>query len=133
MSTLSFILDVVGHTPLWVWAAFAFIAFMGWQRTRDRTVTLWRFLLFPAVMIVIAASGFAHAALGIALPAILVGLAVGGVAGWLLERDGATRRLPNGRLWLRGEWWSLVQVLAIFGFRYATNVAATVDPALGSD
>ena len=70
---------------------------------------------------------------GLALPAILVGLAAGGIAGWLLEREGATRRLPDGRLWLRGEWWSLVQVLAIFGFRYATVVAATVNPALGAD
>ena len=45
------------------------------------------------------------AGLGV-LPAILVGVVVGGVSGWLLERDGATRRLPDGRLWLRGEWWS---------------------------
>jgi hypothetical protein len=134
MSTFpSLIFAVVTHTPIWVWAAFVLIAFMGWQRTRDRSVDFWRFLLFPAVMIVVAATGFAHAASGVALAAIPVGVAAGGVTGWLLEREGATRRLPGERLWLRGEWWSLVQVLAIFGFRYATIVASTVNPSLSAD
>jgi len=134
MSTLpSFILGVLTHTPIWVWAVFALVTYLGWQRTRDRVVSLWRMLLFPAVIIVLAVTGLTHASLGLALPAMLVALAVGGTFGWLLEREGATRRLPDGKLWLRGEWWSLAQVLAIFGFRYATIVAGTVNPTLGAD
>lgn len=134
MSTIpSFLFDVVTHTPIWVWAVFALVTYLGWQRTRDRVVSLWRLLLFPAVIIVLAATGLAHASLGTTLPIMLVALAIGGTAGWLLERDGATKRLPDGRLWMRGEWWSLAQVLAIFGFRYATIVAGTVNPALGVD
>ena len=123
------ILAILTHTPLWVWAIFAFVLFLGWQRTRDRTVELWRLVLFPAVMIVLAVSGIVGAGLTI-VPAVLVGAMVGGVAGWLLEREGATRRLPDGRVWLRGEWWSLLQVVAIFLFRYASSVAAALDPTL---
>lgn len=126
------IIAVLTHTPIWVWAVFALVAFMGYQRTRDRTVYLWRLLLFPVIMIVLAVSGMVNAGLSV-LPAILVGLAIGGVGGWLMERDGATRRLPGGKLWLRGEWWSLVQVLLIFVFRYSTAVIGAVNPALGAD
>jgi hypothetical protein len=126
------ILAVLTHTPIWVWAIFALVAFMGYQRTRDRIVQLWRLLLFPLVMIVLAVSGMVNAGLSI-LPAIVVGVVVGGVSGWLLERDGATRRLPGGKLWLRGEWWSLVQVLLIFVFKYTTAVVGAVNPALGGD
>jgi len=126
------IVAILTHTPIWVWAIFALVAFMGYQRTRDRTVHLWRLLLFPAVMIVLAVSGMVNAGLSV-LPAILVGLAIGGVSGWLMEREGATRRLPGGKLWLRGEWWSLVQVVLIFVFRYSTAVIAAVNPALGAD
>lgn len=126
------ILAVLAHTPIWVWAVFALVAFMGYQRTRDRIVQLWRLLLFPLVMVVLAVSGMVNAGLSL-LPAILVGIAIGGVGGWLLERDGATRRLPGGRLWLRGEWWSFAQVLLIFVFRYATAVIGAVNPALGAD
>jgi hypothetical protein len=108
------------------------VLFLGYQRTRDRTVALWRLLLLPLVMVLTAASGMIGAGLG-ALPAIIVGLLIGGVAGWLLERDGATRRLPDGRLWLRGEWMSLVQVLAVFVWRYASAVLTATNPALAGD
>ena len=126
------VLAVLVHTPLWVWALFAFVFFMGYQRTRDRTVAVWRLLLLPLAMALLAMSNWIGAGPG-GLPAILVGVAVGGVAGWLMERDGATRRLPDGRLWLRGEWFSLVQVGLIVVFRYVTTVMAVVNPALGGD
>jgi hypothetical protein len=126
------ILAILTHTPAWVWALFALVLFMGYQRTRDRTVQLWRMLLFPVIMIVLAVSGIVGAGAD-TLPAIAVGLVVGGVSGWLLERDGATRRLANGRLWLRGEWWSFVQIVLILGFHYAAAVLAAVNPALAAD
>lgn len=119
---------IVTHTPLYVWAIFAFIVFLGYQRTRDRVVHVWRLLLLPAVMIVTAMSGIIGGGLAI-LPAVLAGFAVGGTGGWLLERDGATRRLPGGRLWLRGEWWSLLQIILIFGFRYSLAVTTAINPA----
>ena len=126
------IIGILTHTPLYVWAIFALIVFMGFQRTRDRTIQVWRLFIFPVLMIVTAVSGMIGAGLSV-LPAILAGLAVGGVSGWLLERDGATRRLADGRLWLRGEWWSFVQVLLIFGFRYSLAVVTAINPTLVAD
>ena len=58
---------------------------------------------------------------------------IGGAAGWLLEPNGATRRLPDGRVWLRGEWWSLGQIVLVLIFRYVINVVAALDPALHVD
>ena len=127
-----FLVGIVTHTPLYVWAIFAFILFMGYQRTRDRVVHVWRLLLLPAVMIVTAMSGIIGGGLAI-LPAILAGFVVGGTGGWLLERDGATRRLPGGKLWLRGEWWSLLQIVLIFGFRYSLAVTTAINPAFVGD
>jgi hypothetical protein len=126
------LLDIVTHTPLWVWALFALVLYMGYQRTRDRVVPLWRIAILPGVMLVLAATGWVNA--GIAtLPAIAVGVVIGGVAGWLLEREGATRRLPHGKLWLRGEWWSFLQILVILSFRYTITVVAAVNPVLNGD
>lgn len=126
------IIGILTHTPLYVWAIFALVIFLGFQRTRDRTVQLWRLLLLPLVMIALTVSGMVGAGLSV-LPAILAGIAVGGVSGWLLERDGATRRLPDGRLWLRGEWWSLVQVVLIFVVKYSLAVTGAMAPALVAD
>ena len=121
--------QIVTHTPLWVWLVLLLVVFLGLQRTRDREVGLGRLLLLPLVMIVLALSGLASAPVA-SLPAFIVGAVAGGVGGWLLERPGATRRLPDGRIWLRGEWISLVQILAVFLFRYATGVIAATNPAL---
>lgn len=125
------IVAIISQTPLWVWGAFAVVVILGYQRSRDRVVPLWRMILLPFAMIVLAVSGMFGAGLA-ALPAILVGLIIGGVSGWMLERDGAARRLPAGRLWLRGEWWSLLQISLIFAFRYSTAVASAMNPALAT-
>jgi hypothetical protein len=129
---LSTITTVVSHTPIWVWPLYALLLFLGLQRTRDSTVSLPRMLILPLVVVLLAIFGFIVAG-PTALPAILLGLLVGGTVGWLLERDGATRRLPDGKLWLRGEWWTFSQILVVFTSRYVTNVVAAMDPALAAD
>ena len=126
------IVAIITHTPIWVWGLYALVLFMGFQRARDRTVGLWRLTIFPVAMIVLAVSSMVGAGLSV-LPAALVGLAIGGVSGWLMERDGATRRLPGGKLWLRGEWWSFVQIVVILIVRYVIAVTGAVNPVLASD
>src|SRR5690606_20050605 len=92
---------------------------------------LWRMLILPAVVTVLAILSFISAAPG-ALPAIVLGIVVGGTAGWQLEGDGASRRQPDGRVWLRGEWLSFAQLVAVLVFRYATAVVSATNPVLGA-
>jgi len=125
------ILDILTHTPIWVWGLFAFVVFIASQSIADRTVSLFRLVLLPAIMLIIAATGLVSGGWGV-LPAILVGIAAGSAVGWLLEREGGTRRLANGKVWLRGDWWTLAQVLLTFGVRYTATVIGVVNPALGS-
>jgi hypothetical protein len=41
---------IVIHTPVWVWALYALLLFLGFQRTYDRTVPVWRELVLPLVV-----------------------------------------------------------------------------------
>lgn len=132
MSSFPIIITIVAHTPLWVWPLYALLLFLGFQRTRDSTLPLWRVLVLPAVVTLLAVISFVSSGLS-TLPATLIGFAVGGTAGWLLERKGSTRRLPDGRLWLRGEWWSFSQLLLVLVFRYASAVASAMDPVLNAN
>ena len=120
---------IVAHTPGWVWVLYALLLLLGLQRTRDSTVPLWRLLILPVAVTLLALSRVIGADTA-ALAATLLGLVAGSVAGWPLERAGATRRLPDGRLWLRGEWLSFVQIVIVLAFRYATSVASAMNPAL---
>ena len=131
-SLLPSIVTIVAHTPIWVWPLYALLLFLGFQRTRDSSLPLWRVLVLPLVVTLLAIISFIGSGL-VALPPTLIGLITGGTVGWLLEREGTTRRLPDGRLWLRGEWWSFGQLLLVLVFRYATGVASGMDPVLNAN
>jgi hypothetical protein len=126
------VVTIVRHTPSWVWALYALLLFLGFQRTRDSAVPLWRILILPAVVAALAISTSFNGGLG-AMPAVLAGLVIGGAAGWRLEREGAARRLPDGRIWLRGEWGSFFQLAVVLVFRYITSVVTAMDAALRAD
>jgi len=122
----------VAHTPAWVWALYGLLLFLGLQRTRDSSVPLIRILILPLVVAGLAIwSSIAVGPTG--LPVMLLGLVLGGTVGWHLEREGETRRLAGGRIWLRGEWWSFALLVAMLAFRYATNVVPVMAPALNAD
>ncbi len=123
---------VIIHTPIWVWGLYGLLLFLGFQRTRDSVVSLFRLLILPLVVAVLAIASFIGSGPS-GVPAIVVGLVIGGTVGWQLESDGATRRLPDGTLWLRGEWRSFVQLLLILLFRYVVNVVAAMNPVLNAD
>lgn len=125
-------LMIVTHTPYWVWVLYAGLLLLGLQRLRDMTVPLWRLLTLPAAVTILAITSVISTGPMVML-ATALGLAVGGVAGWPLEGAGATRRLPDGRVWQRGEWLSLVQIMLVLIARYATNVVGVLDPHLGAN
>lgn len=126
------IATVVVHTPLWVWPLYALLLYLGFQRTRDAAIPLWRMLILPLVVTLLAIWSVIGAGLD-ALPAALLGFVIGSAAGWQLEPGGATRRLPNGTIWQRGEWWSFAQLVLILLFRYITNVIPAMNPALNAE
>lgn len=131
-SLLATIAVVIAHTPIWVWGLYVLLLFLGYQRTRDSSVALVRVLILPGVVTLLAVSSVIGAGLG-AVPLTLLGLVAGSAGGWLIERDGATRRLGDGRVWLRGDWWSFGQIVLVLIFRYAINVVHAMNPGLDAD
>lgn len=111
---------------------YALLLFLGLQRTRDSVVPLLRLLTLPIAVMALAMSSLIGSGAD-ALPTAVIGLVIGGALGWRHEREGATLRIAEGKLWLRGEWWSFGQIVVVLIFRYATNVAAAMEPALNAD
>jgi hypothetical protein len=131
-NVLGTIVTIIVHTPLWVWGLYAALLFLGLQRTRDSSVPLWRMLILPIAVALLAISSVIGTSLE-GLAAATVGLLVGSGLGWSLEPKDATRRLPDGKLWQRGEWLTLVQIALTLLVRYVTNVVAAMAPVLGAN
>lgn len=104
---------IVIHTPIWVWALYALLLCVEYQRTRDSAVAFWRVLALPAVVGLLAIWSFIAAGPS-ALPVVLIGVVIGSAVGVQCERDDASGRLPDGRGRLRGEWWSFAQLVLVW-------------------
>ena len=125
------IATIVIHTPFWVWLLYAALLFLGFQRTRDSVVPLYRALILPFTVVFMTLTSFIAAGYSGA-PWLLVGLVFGMAAGWRLEPEGATRRTLDNKLWLRGEWWSFAQLVLVLVFRYSTSVTIVMSPNLNT-
>ena len=89
------VITIVAHTPIWVWPLYVLLLFLGFQRSRDSIVPLWRMLILPFIVTLLAILSVILAGQS-ALPAMLLGLVVGGPVGWRIERYGSMRRLSDG-------------------------------------
>lgn len=124
------ILDILRHTPVWVYALAAWLTWMGLRRMRPRERSVRSLWILPAVFIAWGLAGlFAQrAALPLAPLWWLLAAALGGLIGPRLEPVPRIDR-ASGLAVLAGTPVPLLRNLAIFGAHYLLHVAAVLDPA----
>ena len=129
------LIQILTHTPLYVWAILAFLVYRGMAAMRDRDVEVRKLVLIPAVMLVLslqdvsakfglegwAFAAWAAAAAGMAL--------VAGLAG---SNRIAASTVP-GHVRVRGSRLPLVMMMAVFFTKYVVSVLASIAPQLRQD
>jgi hypothetical protein len=132
MSPIQVLGAVLGNTPIWVYALFALLVFMGAQRLRARTLPLRRVFITPAVFI---AWGIVSLAIKPNISALLVGdwlaaVALGASVAVLAVRFPDLRvDREHRRVHLPGSIQPLVRNVVIFVTKYALAVAMAMTPA----
>lgn len=125
------ILTILRNTPMWAYALFAGLLFLGYIQSRTRTLPLPRVLLVPVVMVTFSLYGvlsaFGTGTLPIAAWAVLLLASTAGFAALDLSR-GAT--YAAGRFTVPGSWLPMAVILVIFFARYAINVGLAMNPSL---
>ena len=130
------LLQIIIHTPLWVWGLLLALLALGFSQTVTRTVPLRRTTLLPLTMVALSLFGTVWA-FGTAPQVLLAWLAAGGVAAWVvLQRplpagtrfDTATRRFT-----IPGSWVPLALIVGIFLIKYTVGVQLAMMPALAHD
>lgn len=133
------LLQILIHTPVWVFAVFALLLWLGGRQMRANEAPLARVLLLPLVMVALALTGvtsvFGHAQAPAALTMVL--------ALWLLAALGSAalvRRLPLAatvrydaaarRFHLPGSALPLLLMMGIFATKYAVGVSLALHPLL---
>jgi hypothetical protein len=127
------LLQILKHTPLWVWGIFAVLLYLGYFQSRPHTLAKRRVVIVPAVFIVLSALGV-WSAFGATVPAI-AGWGSGVALSLLLNRR---LRLPRavhydtvaGKFSLPGSYGPLTLMMSMFATRYVIGAALAISPAL---
>lgn len=54
------IVQILTHTPIWVWLLLAALCALGWNQTRTRNLSLKRILILPLVMLALSISSLSN-------------------------------------------------------------------------
>jgi len=128
-------LQILKHTPLWVWGIFTVLLYLGYFQTRPHTLARRRVAILPAIFIVLSLFGI-WSVFG-AAPAAVVGWATGFALALLLNRRLQLPRVvhydpADARFSLPGSFGPLALMMAIFATRYVVTVVLIMSPATGA-
>ena len=126
------LIQILTHTPLYVWAILAFLLWRGAVEMRDRELTLRRMLILPLVMLGLSLHDMTlKFNLGVLLMAAWVaGCAAAALLAWTFGRTRIAAGTAPDRVVVRGSVMPLVLMLAIFLTKYITSVVLVIQPHL---
>ena len=127
------IIDILQHTPVWVWILLAAVVGLGLLQTRDRAMSRARVTILPIVFILLSLSGVFRGA-GSSLVAPLAWAAgFGAVLAFgrnALAVRGASWSPQSARLQVPGSWLPVALIVSLFMLKYGMAVAQALEPRL---
>lgn len=130
------LLQIVLHTPGWVWAMLAALLALGVAQSRPRAVHPLHLLALPLVLLGLGLSSLLPAFLSQPMLAAVWVVALGlGLRGglWLPVASSSHWDRDRKRLQLAGSWLPLIVILVIFSLRYTAAVSMALHPAWRQD
>lgn len=128
-------MQILTHTPLFVWAILAFLIARGVLSMRTRDVDVRKLFIIPVVMVILALQDIATR-YGFAAGALAAWAGTAAVTAWSIVAFTRTRieaGATPGSLRLRGSWTPLAAMLAVFVTKYTVIVSMAMHPPLGHD
>ena len=129
-----FLIEMVKHTPLWVWGLLAYACYGSYQQTRDRAARPAVMLVFPVLFFLLAALRLARVEI---TGALLEGLALGAITATCallaLKPARGTSMEENGAYRIRSDYFAAFLIPATFVTFYVLAVLSALDPAAKAD
>ncbi len=125
------IINILSHTPVWVWGLLAALMALGFSQTRERHLAPWRLLMLPLVLLGLGLCSMAPGFRALPVSALVWLAALGAGAALLAGRParaGAEWLPAEQRVRLPGSWMPMLLILIIFSLRYAANVSMAFNP-----
>ncbi|WP_426212520.1 DUF6622 family protein [Massilia sp. TWP1-3-3] len=124
------LIQILSHTPLYVWAILALLIYRGIVALRDREMAVRKMFIIPVIMLALSLQDIvAKFGTGLLpLSAWAGGALVMTLLVWKLSSAGISAGADAGNVRVHGSWVPLVLMMAIFCTKYATAVTLAVEP-----
>jgi hypothetical protein len=124
------LIQILSHTPVYVWAILALLVYRGVIAMRERDMTIRKLFIIPAVMLALSLQDIVAKFGGATVPLCAWAGAVLVVALLVCKYGsaGASAGGTPGSLRIHGSAVPLVMMMAIFFTKYATAVLLAVQP-----
>jgi hypothetical protein len=129
------LIQILTHTPLYVWAILAFLVNRGVNAMRDRELEVRRLVIIPVVMLVLSLQDI-DTKFGLGGWALAAWALTAAAATLLAGLSGSTRIATGaapGTVRVRGSRLPLVMMMAVFFTKYVASVTLAVAPQLRHD
>lgn len=127
------LIEIVRHTPYWVWLVLALMLRRGYALTRPQEVPLARLALLPAVFLLLSIGGVVST-FGARPEALLCWAAGLVLAAYETQRRGppeGTRYLAETRSFaVPGSWLPLLLIIVAFALKYTVGVQLALHDSL---
>lgn len=127
------IIDILHHTPVWVFAVFAVLVYVGLQRVRSGEIPRGQLLTVPIAMAGFSLFGLCQSFGDGLVPVVAWGsvYAAALAAAWVLPpRTGVQYSAASKRFRVPGSWLPLALMMTIFFTRYVVAVLLAMHPSL---
>ncbi|MCJ8337328.1 MAG: hypothetical protein MJK10_02560 [Pseudomonadales bacterium] len=127
------IIEILKHTPIWVFGLLVFLLILGLQQSRDRTVKKFLILPLPVGMVflsyfgVFSSFGLSPISTGLWLAALV---SIACLFAKCLPLKGVEFSTATARFSIPGSWVPLVLMMAIFFSKYLVAVLNALHPSL---
>ncbi|MFC6439496.1 DUF6622 family protein [Bowmanella sp. JS7-9] len=125
------IVEILLHTPIWVYGLFIGLTLLGWQQSRSRLVKQPVLFILPAGMLLLSFFGVTSS-FGYSFAVMLYwvfGASVCTLSGLkLFPSSSAKYQQATGSFHVPGSWWPSVFIMAIFFTKYAVGVVSSIHP-----
>lgn len=124
-------LQILQHTPHWVFGLFIGLVFLGYSQTKTRLLSVKRLIIFPIVMLSLSALGIASS-FGVHLLSFAMWLCgtvlAFAITYWMASPSGV-HYLKNERVFsVPGSWLPMVLIMVIFFTKYTVGVLLVLHP-----
>ncbi len=130
------LLQIVTHTPVWVWGLLAALVALGVWQSLPRRLPAGRALVMPLALLALSLAGVLSTFAAALLPLLawLAGLALALAVGRPLVRPrGARWDARSAQFHVPGSWLPLLLILTLFSIKYGVGVALALQPGLARE